>query len=182
MLRALTLSLFIAAWLASDEKAQADGTFTALTYNVAGLLEPFSSGNPAANTKVISCKIRGYTLVNVQEDFNYHAALYDTCDDHPYRSATSGGMGIGSGLNTLSYLPYQDWERVRWDHCNGVDCLTPKGFTHARVRLEEGVYLSLYNLHAQAQTASADLSARRQNILQLLAHIGREGDIFQRRQ
>jgi len=147
------------------------GSFSTLTYNIAGLLEPFSSSNPATNTPIISCKIKGYTLVNVQEDFNYHAALYDTCDDHTYRSATSGGMGIGDGLNTLSYLPYMDWERHAWSNCNGVDCLTPKGFTHARVRLAEGTYVSLYNLHTQAQTADADLAARQQNILQILAFV-----------
>jgi endonuclease/exonuclease/phosphatase family metal-dependent hydrolase len=77
-------------------------------------------------------------------------------------------MGVGSGLNTLSYLPYGDWYRGDWDACNGVDCLTPKGWTHARVRLAEGTYLSLINLHAQAQTEEADLKARRSNVLQLL--------------
>lgn len=147
------------------------GAFSSSSYNIAGLLEPFSSSNPDVNTPVISCRIKGYTLVNVQEDFNYHAALYDTCDDHTHRSPTSGGMGIGSGLNTLSYLSYMDWYRGDWNACNGVDCLTPKGWTHARVRLAEGTYVSLYNLHTQAQVESADLSARRDNILQLLAYI-----------
>lgn len=161
-----------AACLAAAGSALADsGSFSTLTYNVAGLLEPFSSSNPATNTPLISCRIKGYTLVNVQEDFNYHAALYDSCDDHPYRSPTSGGMGIGSGLNTLSYLPYMDWRRGDWSDCNGVDCLTPKGWTHARVRLAEGTYLSLFNLHTQAQTEDADLVARRRNVLQLLADI-----------
>ena len=166
------LLLSAAIVIGAGYEATADaGTFSTLTYNVAGLLEPFSSSDPATNTPIISCKIKGYTLVNVQEDFNYHAALYDTCDDHTYRSATSGGMGIGDGLNTLSYLPYMDWERHAWSNCNGVDCLTPKGFTHARVRLAEGVYLSLYNLHAQAQTADADLAARQKDILQILGFI-----------
>jgi hypothetical protein len=151
--------------------AQTSGSFTTLSYNIAGLLEPFSSGDPATHTPIISCLIRPYTLVNVQEDFNYHAALYDTCDDHGHRSPTTGGMGIGSGLNTLSHLSYIDWTRERWDSCNGVDCLTPKGFTMARVRLAEGVYVDVYNLHAQAQIESADLEARRDNILQLAAHI-----------
>lgn len=151
-----------------SSQAFAGGSFSTLTYNVAGLLEPFSSSNPAKNTKEISCRIRGYTLVNVQEDFNYHADLYDACDDHNFRTATTGGMGIGSGLNTLSYLPFEDLQRVRWTACNGVDCLTPKGWSSVRVRLESGVYLSLYNLHSQAQTEEKDLDARRKNILQLL--------------
>ncbi|MEW6444539.1 MAG: ricin-type beta-trefoil lectin domain protein [Pseudomonadota bacterium] len=167
----IALGTMAAACLSAlTSPVQAAG-FSTVSYNVAGLLEGISSGSPAANTPLISCKIKGYTLVNVQEDFNYHAALYDTCDDHTYRSATSGGMGIGSGLNTLSYLPYQDWYRGDWNDCNGVDCLTPKGWTHARVRLAEGVYLSLYNLHTQAQTEEADLVARRKNILQLLSYI-----------
>jgi endonuclease/exonuclease/phosphatase family metal-dependent hydrolase len=162
--------LAAALCLAGPALAQS-GSFSTLTYNIAGLLEPFSGSDPSANTPIISCRIKGYTLVNVQEDFNYHAALYDSCDDHPHRSPTSGGMGIGSGLNTLSYLPYSDWYRGDWTDCNGVDCLTPKGWTHARVRLAEGTYLSLYNLHTQAQVETADLSARRSNVLQLLADI-----------
>ena len=73
--------------------AQTTGAFTTLSYNIAGLLEPFSGGDPAVNTPIISCLIRPHTLVQVQEDFNYHAALYDSCDDHLFRSPTSGGMG-----------------------------------------------------------------------------------------
>ena len=29
---------------------------------------------------------------------------------------------MGSGLNTLSRFPYDDWARVKWNDCNGVDC------------------------------------------------------------
>ncbi|MGD8914499.1 MAG: jacalin-like lectin, partial [Candidatus Thiodiazotropha sp.] len=114
-----------------------------------------------------------FDIVNVQEDFNYHAYLYDTCNQHYYRSPTTGGMGIGSGLNTMSYYPFDgdDMIRIAWDDCNGVDCLTPKGFTLARVRLAEGVYVDIYNLHTQAQVDDADLEARRANILQLLDYI-----------
>jgi endonuclease/exonuclease/phosphatase family metal-dependent hydrolase len=151
--------------------AQTAGTFSTLTYNIAGLLEPFSGGDPSTNTPIISCLVRDYDLVQVQEDFNYHAALYDSCDDHPHRSPTSGGMGFGSGLNTLSDLPYMDWSRIEWDACVDVDCLTPKGFTLARVRLGDGVYLDVYNLHAQAQVDEGSLAARRDNLLQLATYI-----------
>ncbi len=149
------------------------GTFSTLTYNVAGLLELFSSAESdrQAATEQISCYINTFDIVNVQEDFNYHAALYDSCNTHSYRSSTTGGMGIGSGLNSLSHLPFSTIKRVKWNHCNGVDCLTPKGFTLIQVRLAEGVYLDLYNLHTQAQVETADLTARRNNILQLKNYI-----------
>jgi endonuclease/exonuclease/phosphatase (EEP) superfamily protein YafD len=71
----------------------------------------------------------------------------------------------------MSRFPYDDWERVTWNDRNGVDVLTPKGFTMARVRLQDGVYVDVYNLHTQAQTADADLAARRKNILQLIGTI-----------
>jgi len=166
-----SLSMLAVLATAPGAAAQATGSFTTLSYNIAGLLEPFSGGDPAVNTPIISCLIRDYDLVQVQEDFNYHAALYDRCDDHLYRSATSGGMGVGSGLNTLSDLPYTDWGRITWNACDGVDCLTPKGFTLVRTRLAEGVYVDVYNLHAQAETTSAALAARRANVLQLAAYI-----------
>ncbi|MCS7480705.1 jacalin-like lectin [Umezawaea endophytica] len=142
------------------------GQFSLLTYNVAGLPEGLSSGHPAVNTPLISPRLAGYDVVNVQEDFNYHAALY-AGDRHPHRTATSGGAGFGDGLNTLSNFPVSDFARHRWDTCNGTDCLTPKGFTSARVHLAEGVAVDLYNAHPNAGTTPADLAARRSNIAQL---------------
>lgn len=144
----------------------ASGSFNVLTYNVAGLPEGLSSGHPEKNTPLISPRLGAYDIVNVQEDFNYHAALY-AGDDHPYRTPTSGGAAFGDGLNTLSDLPYDDFERVKWNKCNGTDCLTPKGFSLARVRLAEGAYLDLYNVHTNAGTTDADLAARRANVTQL---------------
>ncbi|MEU5108828.1 MULTISPECIES: jacalin-like lectin [unclassified Streptomyces] len=142
------------------------GSFNVLTYNVAGLPEGLSSGHPEKNTPLISPRLGAYDLVNVQEDFNYHAALY-AGDDHPYRTPTSGGVPFGDGLNTLSDLPYDDFERVKWASCNGTDCLTPKGFSLARLRLAEGVHVDVYNVHTNAGTTAADLAARRANITQL---------------
>ncbi|WP_173079676.1 jacalin-like lectin [Phytohabitans rumicis] len=146
------------------------GTFSVLTYNVAGLPEGLSSGNPSANTPLIGARLGGYDVVHVQEDFNYHAALY-AADAHPYRTPTSGGAGFGDGLNTLSDYPYSDFVRDDWDACNGTDCLTPKGFTWSRIRFAEGVYVDFYNLHPNAGTTDADLSARRANISELSAFI-----------
>ncbi|WP_238412089.1 jacalin-like lectin [Saccharothrix deserti] len=152
--------------------AEVQGQFSVLTYNVAGLPEPLSSGNPERNTPIIGARIRDYAVVNVQEDFNYHAALY-AADNHPHRTPTSGGVPFGDGLNTLSAYPYTDLARVKWNQCNGTDCLTPKGFTFSRLRLAEGVYVDLYNVHANAGSTDADLAARRANITQLSQYVAR---------
>jgi endonuclease/exonuclease/phosphatase family metal-dependent hydrolase len=171
----LFTSLSAAPSAAAPAPTAASGTFSVLTYNVAGLPELITDPDqqrPSVNTPVIGRRIEPYDVVHVQEDFNYHAALYAN-NDHPHRTPTSGGVPFGDGLNTLSHLPYSDFQRVRWDECNGTDCLTPKGFTASRVRLAEGVYVDLYNVHANAGVADADLAARRANLTQLTRFIER---------
>ncbi|WP_328937311.1 jacalin-like lectin [Streptomyces tauricus] len=146
--------------------APTSGTFNVLTYNVAGLPEGLSSGNPEVNTPLLAPRLGAYDIVNVQEDFNYHAALY-AGDNHPYRTATSGGVPFGDGLNTLSDHTFEDFERVGWNNCTGTNCLTPKGFSLARVRLAEGVFVDVYNVHTNADSTDDALAARRANIEQL---------------
>jgi hypothetical protein len=163
--------------LAAPSASAADsGTFSVLSYNVAGLPESLSSAPTPreSSTTAIGQRIGAYDIVHVEEDFNYHAALY-AADAHPYRTPTSGGAGIGSGLNTLSNYPddTDDFERAKWNSCqlDSGDCLTPKGFTFMRERLSEGVYLDLYNLHTNAGTNSGDEASRASNLAQLTAFI-----------
>ncbi|MDN3021739.1 jacalin-like lectin [Streptomyces sp. S.PB5] len=151
---------------ATPAAAATTGSFNVLTYNVAGLPEGLSSGHPATNTPLISPRLGAYDIVNVQEDFNYHAALY-AGDNHPYRTATSGGVPFGDGLNTLSDYAFEDFERVQWNTCTGTNCLTPKGFSLARVRLADGVFVDLYNVHTNADDTDDALAARRANVQQL---------------
>ncbi|MFV0131950.1 jacalin-like lectin [Streptomyces sp. HMX87] len=146
------------------------GTFTTLTYNIAGLPLGLGDSDPATNTPLIGQRLGPYDIVNVQEDFNYHASLY-AHDTHPYRTATSGGAAIGDGLNTLSDHRFEDFQRVRWNNCTGTNCLTPKGFSLARVRLAEGVFVDLYNVHTNADATEDALAARRANIQQLSGFI-----------
>ncbi len=151
---------------AASSDASGSGTFDILTYNIAGLPLGLGDSDPETNTPLIGQRLGAYDIVNLQEDFNHHAALYAN-DTHPYRTATSGGAGLGDGLNTLSDRPFEDFERVDWDDCTGTDCLTPKGFTLGRVRLAEGVFVDLYNVHTNADVTDAALAARRANIEQL---------------
>jgi Jacalin-like lectin domain len=160
---------------AAPAAAAADsGTFSVLSYNVAGLPDGLSSAPTPRGTATtaIGQRLGPYDIVHVQEDFNHHAGLY-AADSHPYRTPTSGGAGIGSGLNTLSGVPYDtdDFERVRWNSCqyDSGDCLTPKGFTFMRERLAEGVYVDFYNVHTNAGTSDGDLASRADNLGQLSA-------------
>ncbi|PVI08711.1 hypothetical protein DM02DRAFT_608066 [Periconia macrospinosa] len=165
--------------LVSLASAQTAGTFNATTFNVAGL-PPVLNGNDIPGDKTTNTARIGQLLsqhnidiVNVQEDFNFHATLYAN-NDHPYRTATSGGVPFGSGLNTLSNYNWTNFQRVKWNVCSNfdsADCLTPKGFTFMRVTLADGVSLDAFNLHADAGTSAADLKARAANIQQVSDYI-----------
>ncbi|MEU1936897.1 jacalin-like lectin [Streptomyces coeruleorubidus] len=162
---ALTLT-GLTATSATPAAAAESGSFDVLTYNIAGLPLGLGDSDPETNTPLIGQRLGPYDIVNVQEDFNYHASLYAN-DKHPHRTATSGGAAFGDGLNTLSDRPFEDFQRVKWNNCTGTNCLTPKGFSLARVRLAEGVFVDLYNVHTNADSTDDALAARRANVEQL---------------
>src|SRR5690349_4902426 len=97
---AATLASAAIVVLPTTASAAESGTFTAMTYNIAGLPESLSSAPtprvPA--TTAIGQRLAPYDIVHVQEDFNYHAQLY-AANNHPHRTATTGGVPFGSGLN-----------------------------------------------------------------------------------
>ncbi|MFJ8464565.1 jacalin-like lectin [Streptomyces swartbergensis] len=162
---ALTLT-GLTATSATPAAAAESGSFNVLTYNIAGLPLGLGDSDPEINTPLIGQRLGPYDIVNVQEDFNYHASLY-AHDKHPHRTATSGGAAFGDGLNTLSDHPFEDFQRVKWNNCTGTNCLTPKGFSLARVRLAEGAFVDVYNVHTNADSTDDALAARRANVEQL---------------
>ncbi|KAG7378589.1 hypothetical protein PHYPSEUDO_009897 [Phytophthora pseudosyringae] len=146
-------------------------TFSVLCYNVAGLPAIISSGNPEVYSVEMGKRISDWDIVNVQEDFNYHAYLYKQ-NTQKFRTATSGGVPFGSGLNTLSNIPFSTLglDRIKWSECSNdesADCMTPKGFTVQAVQLADGAVIDVYNLHADAGTSDADQKARASNLKQL---------------
>ncbi|MDB5227985.1 MAG: Endonuclease/Exonuclease/phosphatase family protein [Bacteroidota bacterium] len=146
------------------------GTFTVMTYNIAGLPEPASGSHPATNTSLISKRLNDYDIVNVQEDFFYDSLLLKY-DHHPYRGKYTRARSFGDGLNFLSKFLVLNFMRTEWEDCHGTDCYTPKGFTYSRVKLAEGAYIDLYNLHCNAGGDAPDYAARRNNVLQLCKYI-----------
>ncbi|KAJ5437928.1 mannose-binding lectin [Penicillium daleae] len=174
-------SLFVLGvfFTASAQATTTSGKFTALSFNVAGLPSILQSndvnGSKTENAGELGTYFSeyGYDIIHMQEDFNYHAYIYAT-DDHAYRTATSGGAGIGSGLNTISNYDWVDFAREKWDTCSdasGSDCLTPKGFTFMRWNPSTGVYIDFYNIHADAGTEDGDETARNSNLQQVADYI-----------
>jgi hypothetical protein len=161
------------------------GSFSIMTYNVAGLPEGISSSHPMRFTPLISPKLNPYDLVVVQEDFCYHDDLIAD-DEHPYVSDPEYDPGcsilvgenrdIGDGLNRFSIFPFSDFERSDWSVCNGTfdcasDCLTEKGFSVATHELAPGVMVDVYNLHMEAGSCPADIENRSTQSDQLIAAI-----------
>lgn len=167
-MRAPTLTTLIAlSTLLSQATAQTSGTFSTLAFNVAGLPSILNKNGISGSKKDSHFRVGqlfakyDIDLIQVQEDFNYHAYLYrgneNGADEgnghHAYRTSTSGPVPVGDGLNTLSKFAYEGFERVKWDDCSVIeaaDCFTPKGFTYMRVTVAEGVEVDAYNIHMDA--------------------------------
>jgi endonuclease/exonuclease/phosphatase family metal-dependent hydrolase len=155
------------------------GTFTLLTYNVAGLPQGISSSNPEVNMPQISPLLNTFDVVVAQEDFWYHAELSADAE-HPYVSVPwpeELQAFIGDGLNRFSQFPFEPVERTAWPGCNGQtdcasDCLATKGWSFARTTLAPGVEVDVYNLHMEAGGCPEDIAIREQSAMDLAAALG----------
>lgn len=155
------------------------GEFEALTYNVAGLPEPFSKSLPATYTPLMSPLLNAYDLVLVQEDFAYHSWLAADAN-HPYQSERKQPEYklFADGLNRFSEFRVDALQRDEWATCSGTltsgsgaDCGAEKGFSVATTWIEEEIEVDVYNLHMDAGGDPEDYDARSAQVEQLLAVI-----------
>lgn len=172
------------------------GTFSALTYNVAGLPEGISSSHPSRFTQVISPRLNTYDLVLVQESWLepdpypaelfglhlYHQVLAADAD-HPFKSEPQPiplnqdperpSALVSDGLNRFSRFPFEPVIRQRWEECDNsaADCLSLKGFSAARTEIADGVTIDVYNLHMEAGGSANDDRLRRDDVLALIDFI-----------
>ena len=165
--------------LRSEVAGPAEGEFTVLTYNVAGLPEGMSKHNPEKYFPMLAPLLNGYDLVLVQEDFWYHDILA-AASVHPYKSepmlAEPDYLNMGDGLNRLSNLAFDELTRIQWVKCSGGldcsgDCLTTKGFSVARTLLPGDLQVDVYNLHADAGSCDEDFEAREAGVKQMVEEI-----------
>jgi endonuclease/exonuclease/phosphatase (EEP) superfamily protein YafD len=151
------------------------GTFIILTYNVAGLPQGISQGQPILNTPKISPRLNDFDLALTQEDFFYAKALKSKTT-HRYYAPRSDTGTLGDGLSRFSRFPMSAVNHQAWRTCHGVlwyanDCLTPKGFSYARHTIAPGVEIDVYDLHADAGPDRADQETRAKQMDQMIAFI-----------
>lgn len=183
-------SLFAAALVALVFPAAASAeSFAVLSYNVKGIPPPAIADRTeqiAAIAPILEdfhTPLGAYagiqSLVGLQELFSqdyYNVLTNQLTVSYKYVTDKDDGgpAGIGDGLNLLADFKINDFLRVKWDDCfgtmgaDGSDCDTNKGFTFARVFLEETVSVDVYTLHADAGQDADSQAARRANITQLV--------------
>ncbi len=159
------------------------GTFTSLTYNVAGLPQGINPDQfPERNTPIISPLLNAYDVVVVQEDFGSYTDLLRAEADHEHMSEPHpgpavmnpigrAGAGVGDGLNILSRFPIGPLDRVPWTNCGSAsaDCLALKGFAATTLTLDDDVTVALYTLHMEA--GGVDTALRGEDLDQLASYL-----------
>jgi len=174
----LNLSTLLVVACGSPESEITSGRFEALTYNVAGLPIGISKSEPEDFIPQISPLLNEYDLVLVQEDFSYHAELIRYIV-HRYRSTPKKNTTalVNDGLNRFSRFPWTEFERKQWVQCFGDanvgsgDCLSEKGFSLARTEISPGLWVDIYNLHAEAGGGEMDIIAREAGIAQFIDYV-----------
>jgi len=169
--------LFFSSCIRPDfTKQTADGYFSFLTYNIAGLPQGLSSSNPSVNIPQISPRLNNYDIVLMQEDFSYHWDVIAK-NGQPYISQPSAFSGLmGDGLNRLSYCKFTSFYREPWALCSGFvdqsnDCLTLKGFSFGRHYINSTQTVDIYNLHMDAGGSAGDNEARMVQTYQLIDYV-----------
>lgn len=171
----------------SAEEQVPSGSFSSLSYNVAGLPQGINPDQfPEQHIPLMSPLLDEYDVVVVQEDFAYPDLLRAEAS-HEFQTEPHPGpaelnpigretAAVGDGLNVFSTLRLGELDRVPWRTCGDAsgDCLSLKGFAATTLQLDEEVSIDLYTLHLDA--GGADTAVRADNLEQLAAHLQEQAD------
>ena len=150
-------------------------TVKAFNYNVSGL--PIINKPSQQDVSAAFIVEKGYDIVAVQEDFNFHNRLVRNLHGYEYMTNHTGGVPGGDGLNIFTKsMPIYNETRVMWnDSCGviayGADELTPKGFIYTVIDIGNGIYVDFYNLHADAFSDEGSIEAREKQYKQVVEFI-----------
>ena len=176
----MTAAIFtISGTLASY--AQDAGTFSIATLNVDGLpkkiliatVNPDGPGGSGSVRVGNYFKKRGYDMVFMQEDFNYHEELTVPMEDDYQLDSWSGDVGIegheidylhlqnlrfvcdglmGAWLKgiTLTSVSSTPWKASFGKFSHALDEMVTKGFRRYELTLKDGLQIVVYNMHMDA--------------------------------
>lgn len=183
-LRTILSALLIVIMATAPVLASDSVSVDMLNFNVAGLPGIINSGeskNIPRNQAAIGRQINksGCQIIAVQEDFGYHKYLASKLKNYPFRTPHSGGIPGGDGMNIYSKYPIFNAKRTPWNMTYGViedgaDELTPKGILYSVVYVGEGIFVDLYDIHADAYDGEGSIRARNDNFKQLARMIRRK--------
>ena len=194
MLRKLFITSFALMTLLAPNSsfAQRSYSFNATTLNVDGLpnkilgINVNPDGKEEEGAKAIGNETRtkGWDIVAMSEDFNFHDYLIAPISDL-YYAGTHGGKvsglsnktdGLGLLLTKKTGWKFSNETRVKWkDHYgetdHGADGLIDKGFRYYTITIAPGVEFDFYCLHMDAEDDPKDIQARESQLTQLVEYI-----------
>ena len=184
---ALALSIGIAATATAQQQEQ----FSIVTLNVDGLPQKiwFANVNAEGPGSAGSVRIgqyllkKGYDLIFVQEDFNYHEELTILLEEDYRFDTWSGDVGIdghkidilhlqnhrfecdGLGAFWKNAISMTDTERTAWEKSFGkfshaADEMVTKGYRRYDVTLPGGTLLTVYNMHMDASSEIDEIEGK----------------------
>ena len=201
IISAVLAVMMLASCVAFSASAEEDlsllgkqGTFDIININIAGLPIPSSEtedGRDALADNVEMAALlnkMGFDIIAVQEDFNYDIYFrelltnYSNVTDNQgnvterHQTVHAGGVPMGDGLNMFTKNAQFNEVRKSWKESAGIlddgsDELTYKGFAVTTIKLEEGYYLDIYNIHADAYGGAASIKAKEAQFAQLAEYV-----------
>ncbi len=176
----LSVVMLLSVLVVTGSAAPVTGSFDMLNYNVAGLPDLNALFGKEGARDVPANQVAIGTILNdsdaeiiaVQEDFQYHESLVSNIKNYDYQTIHSGGVPVGDGMNIFSKLPIYNVTRTTWDMADGVfydgcDELTPKGILYFVAEIGNGVYVDVYDIHADANGSAMSIKSRNDNLNQL---------------
>ncbi|MCR5041234.1 MAG: endonuclease/exonuclease/phosphatase family protein [Clostridia bacterium] len=149
----------------------ADGSFSILDFNIAGLPSFSDSKAKKAKQKLLGQSVAadGYDIVCVQECFDYDDDFSGGLN-YAYRTSSPKSCVFGDGLAVFSKTQIYNVSHYKWNKVGGQmwegDSMSQKGVMKSVVEIASGVYINVYVLHADAYGGRSSQEARADNFRQ----------------
>lgn len=145
-----------------------------LSYNLYTILTRSASDINTRMSAVVDV-LSGYDVIVFEEAFHNSARenlIADIETEYPYTTDildTSGYLEDG-GVFIASKWPINTEAQTKYENCDGVDCLSPKGVMYASIQKQDQTY-HIFGSHLQAENNSGATNARLAQLHELKSFI-----------